>query len=380
MDLGQVAAIVGQIAGLIGQIGPVVGRIAVIALAFGVVIFVHEAGHFVSARLSGMAVHEFSIGFGRPLLLSFRRGKTQFSLRLWPFFSYVRVAGMEPGDEHPQGFDRKSRLAQAFVLVTGCVMNFLLGAVIFTIMGMAIGMTVPDNAVEKVLPDTPAAEAGLLVGDRLLGVEGRMGMTVAEIREAIQDHPGQALVLEIEREGAGQSISITPATEQILDIKGIRLVEVPIGRIGILFSSRVERMGIVRSIGQGFLGIYDLIRLQIAGLVAALTRTMPLELVGPVGVVHVMYTEAQMGWLRFLNMCALLTVAIGFLNLMPIPPLDGSRLVIVGLEAIRRKPFDKRKEMLVHLVGFALLLTLIAALTLKDIARLVAGHGILPTP
>jgi regulator of sigma E protease len=139
-------------------------------------------------------------------------------------------------------------------------------------------------------------------------------------------------------------------------------------------------MGIVRSIGQGFLGIYDLIRLQIAGLVAALTRTMPLELVGPVGVVHVMYTEAQMGWLRFLNMCALLTVAIGFLNLMPIPPLDGSRLVIVGLEAIRRKPFDKRKEMLVHLVGFVLLLTLIGALTLKDIARIVAGHGILPTP
>lgn len=360
------------------QLAAGIGRIALIALAFGITVFAHEAGHFGAARLAGMAVHEFSIGIGRPLLFSFRRRGTQYSLRLWPFFSYVRVAGMEPGDDHPQGFHTKSRLVQAWVLVMGCLMNFLLGAVIFMIVGAMIGTVVPNHTIEEVAPDTPAAQAGLVKGDRLIGVEGRVGMSVQEIREAIQGRPGEPMVLEVEREGRRRSIAITPKAETALDIKGIRLVEVQIGRIGILFDSRIERVGVGRSIVMGFVDTYELIRLQIASLVAALTRTMPLEVVGPVGVAHAMYGQVKMGFVRFLSMCALLTIAIGFLNLMPIPPLDGSRLVIVGLEAVRRKPFDKRKEIVVHLVGFFLLLGVFVLLTYNDIARIIRGDAAIP--
>src|SRR5512136_1830371 len=88
-----------------GGLGEWLLRALAIALVFGIIIFVHEAGHFIMARLAGMAVYEFSLGFGRPLLLWFRRGETQYSVRLWPFISYVRIAGMEPGDDHPRGFD-----------------------------------------------------------------------------------------------------------------------------------------------------------------------------------------------------------------------------------------------------------------------------------
>jgi regulator of sigma E protease len=180
----------------------VVARVIAIGLAFGMTVFVHEAGHFVAARLSGMAVHEFSIGFGRPLLFWFRRGQTQYSFRLWPFFSFTRVAGMEPGDEHPDGFHSKSRLAQAFVLATGCLMNFLLAVAIFVFMGAVLGSPVEvSNTVGRVLRGTPAEQVGIAPGDELLGIGGRIELSHEELVLTIQGHPEQTLVLEIERGG-----------------------------------------------------------------------------------------------------------------------------------------------------------------------------------
>lgn len=350
------------------------GRILAIALAFGLMVFVHEAGHFVAARLAGMAVYEFSIGFGRPLLFWFRRGGTQYSFRLWPFFSYVRIAGMEPGDDHPDGFGTKSRPAQAVVLVTGCMMNFLLATGIYIVMGAVIGMPVAVNRVEEVARGMPAAKVGLMPGDRILGVNGRTDLEVVEIQKAIEAAPGRPLTLEIERAGERRSIRITPKTETLYDIKGIRLVKVPAGRIGIAFATRLERMGAGASVVAGFVQTYEMIRLQIAALIAILARTVPAEMMaGPVGVVHLLYSESKGDWLRFLSLSAMLTAGIGFLNLLPIPPLDGSRLFILALEALRRKPFDKRKELVVHLVGFVLLLALLAVLTYRDILRIVAG-------
>ena len=352
------------------------GRIAAIALAFGATVFVHEAGHFLAARLAGMSVREFSIGFGRPLLFWFRRGETQYSFRLWPFFSFVRIAGMEPGDDHPRGFDKRSRPTQAFVLITGCMMNFLLAVALFVLMGVAIGMPVALNTIKEVIPDTAAAEVGLAPGDRLLGVNGRVGLSVAEIRELIQQHPQKEITLEIERDGVRRSIAITPRTEEALDIQGVKLVKVPIGLIGVQFDTRPERMGMGKSIVAGFTLTYEMILLHIAGFIAVLTRTVRPEFMGPVGVVHALYREAGVDWLAFLGNCAAITVAVGFVNLLPIPPLDGSRLVITGLEAIRRKPFDKRKEIIVHFIGFALLLLLMVLLTYKDIVRIItAGSG-----
>jgi len=346
---------------------------AAIALAFGLIVLFHEAGHFFAARLSGMAVHEFSIGFGRPLLFWLKRGETQYSFRLWPFFSFVRVAGMEPGDEHPRGFNRKSRLAQAFVLVMGCLMNFVLAVGIYIVMGTVVGLPVPEPRVLEVMPDTPAARAGLLPGDELLGVGGKTGLSVDEIREAIQEHPGKPLELEIEREGEARTISITPMVEDAYELKGLRIQKVPIGLIGIRFDFTRKQAGMGESIVLGFRQTIGMIQLQAAGLVGMFTRTVPADVMGPVGVVHIMYGEARSGWPEFLSMFAMIAVAIGFLNLLPIPPLDGSRLVIVAIEAIRRKPFDKQKESLVHLIGFGLLLALVVVLTYKDILRIVTG-------
>jgi len=350
-------------------------RIVAIGLAFGLTVFVHEAGHFIAARLARMAVYEFSIGVGRPLLFWFRPRDTQYSFRLWPFLSYVRIAGMEPEDEHPQGFGKRKRIVQAAVLLSGCMMNFLLAALVYMVMGAAMGLPVPTNRIESVMPGSAAARAGLMPGDRVMGVGGRVGLSVEEIREVIQSHPGRPLVFRVDRNGQVRRLTVTPSKETVYDVKGLVLVKVTIGRIGIGFGSRTERMGVGRSVLAGFVETFGAIRLQIAGWVGMAMRTIPPDLMGPVGIAQVLYTESKANWLQFLSVSAMLTVAIGFVNLLPIPALDGSRLLIVAIEAIRRKPFDKRKEAVVHLVGLALLLFLGAIIAYRDILRVLRVRG-----
>jgi regulator of sigma E protease len=349
-------------------------RIAAIALAFGLVVFVHELGHFLMARFSGMAVYEFSLGFGRPLLAWFKRKDTQYSFRFWPFLSYVRIAGMEPEDDHPQGYDKKPRWAQALVLVMGCLMNFALAVGLFIAMGLIFGKGVPTNAIAEVIDKTPAAQVGLKVGDRIVGLDGQ-ALPLDRLRARIQESPGKRITLEVERGHQRLAVPIVPSRQIDLEVRGISIVEKPVGRIGIGFAVKLQPAGVLESIGAGFTDTYDLLRVQLAGLVSMLTRQIKPEVMGPVGIVQQLYTQAQEDWLRFLHMVALLTVAVGFLNLLPIPPLDGSRLVILAYEGLRGKPVDKEKERLVHLVGLAAFLIFILFITYKDIVRIVVSKG-----
>ena len=347
--------------------------IAAIVGAFALIVLVHEAGHFFAARLSGMAVHEFSIGFGRPLLFWFRWGETQYSLRFWPFISFVRVAGMELGDDHPQGFNTKSRVAQAFVLVTGCLMNFLLAMAIYVLIGAFIGVPVAQNRVKEVIPGTPAAAAQIMAGDRIVGVDGRADLSVESIRKAIQAHPDKPMKLVVERDGKRRTVALTPKTDYAYDLKGLRVTKVHIGLIGVRFGVVRERAGIASSIVIGYQSTWQMIQWQAAGMIAMIARQVPADVMGPVGVVHTMYMEARSSWADFLTIVAAIAVTVGFINLLPVPPLDGSRLIIIVIEAVRRKPFDKEKENLVHLVGLAMILALAVLLTYQDIRRIATG-------
>jgi len=351
-------------------------RVLAALCAFNLALFVHEAGHFMAARLTRMTVYEFSMFIGRPLLLWFRRGDTQYSLRSWPFACYVRIAGMEPEDDHPQGFYKRSRLAQAFVLFSGSAMNFLLAVAIFIFIGVVIGKPVDvTNTIDRVMPGSPAAQIGLMPGDRLVGYKGKAHFRLVEIQKFIQAHPEESIPLEIERNGRRLSLDITPERKSVPEMRDDKLVYRQIGRIGVGFRMRLEHMGIGESIVAGIRDAYRMIQLTVTYLVGLILGKMPLAVAGPVGVAHILYTEAQAGWLSFLSTFAALTVALGAAQLLPIPLADGGRLAIVAVEAIRRKPFDKRKEAVVHLVGFALLLVLMVVITYKDIERIITGGG-----
>jgi regulator of sigma E protease len=289
-------------------------------------------------------------------------------------------------------------------------MNFLLGVAIFIFIGAVLG--IPENVtkrVDRVIAGDPAAEAGLQAGDVLVGFDGKRELELAGIQKHIQEHPGEQIQLEIERDGEPLAIAITPKEVAIqvleprepvegesegegrtqtsaepdeeqsdeapapLKLEDTKVVTRKIGRIGVVFEVEVKKLGLWESIGAGFRQTYEMIKLLVQYLILAVTGRAPLMLQGPVGVAHILYENVQTSWMNFLNITALLTVGIGFLNLLPIPPLDGSRLVITGVEAIRRRPIDKHKENLVHLVGFGLLLTLVVVLTYKDILRIVTG-------
>ena len=225
------------------------------------------------------------------------------------------------------------------------------------------------------MPGTVAAKHGLLAGDRLIGYSGRTNLPLEEIQAAIQSRVEKPITLEIDRHGEHLSVPLTTEKAMVPEMDKKGLTYRAIGRIGIIFEKRTERMGIRESVTSGFVATYQMTKLLVVYLYAVMGRKMPLVLMGPVGVVHQMYQDVKVSWEGFLATAAALTVGLGFLNLLPIPPLDGSRLLITGLEAIRRKPFDKRKEVVVHLVGFALLLALVVVLTYSDILRIVKLGG-----
>ena len=246
---------------------------------------------------------------------------------------------------------------------------------IYIFIGAVIGVPVANNRVKNVLPGMPAAGAKLLPGDRIVGLGGRTGVSVDAIRRAIQSSPNKPLRLSVQREGNLRTITITPKRGTAYDLKGLHLVKVPIGLIGVHFAVTRERAGIASSVLLGFEETYGMVQLQAAALIATAARRVPADFMGPVGVVHTMYSEARSSWADFLTIFAAIAVTVGFINLLPIPPLDGSRLLIVALEAIRRKPFDKQKENLVHLVGLAVIMALFVLLTYRDIVRIATGGG-----
>jgi regulator of sigma E protease len=198
-------------------------------------------------------------------------------------------------------------------------------------------------------------------------------MTLEEIVKYIRAHPEEPIALEIERGGEPMSIALTPLRVMDWGPDGER--NVPVGRIGVIFEREVERLPIGVSVITGFRATRAMIEMLIRHLAELIVTGKGPKLVGPVGVVSIMYEDAGVDWGSFLFTFAAVTISIGFLNLLPIPPLDGSRLVIVGLEALRGRPFDKQKETVVHLVGFALLLVLLVVLTYKDILMLVNQNG-----
>ena len=202
-------------------------------------------------------------------------------------------------------------------------------------------------------------------------------LDLSKIRDVIRSHPGRAITLLVERNGRPIDVSITPArTKQravTMENGKRRLTTVWVGQIGVAFSFKVKRLGPIQSISAGFRDTVSMIAalgLYLKGLVLG---REPLALIGPVGVVDQLYTEERVSWYGFLSNAAALTIGIGFLNLLPIPPLDGSRVLILVIEANRGRAFDKQKEIIVHLVGIALILALAIGLTYADIRWVWGG-------
>ncbi|MFZ5814123.1 MAG: RIP metalloprotease RseP [Bacillota bacterium] len=333
---------------------------------FGLLIFIHELGHFAVAKFFDIRVHEFALGFG-PVLVGFDRGETRYNLRAIPLGGFVRMAGMDETEmEDPRGFNQKSVLARSLTIAAGPFMNFVLASLLFSGYIYHLGVTLPDPVLGDLMPECtvlvdgqptvrpcPSVQAGLKKGDRVLSVDGTPVQQWTDILSAVTTSEGRPMRFQVQRGGEVLDLTVTPIFQE--------------GRYLVGIMPSTQRGSLLRALAQGPEATVNYTVLTMAALVDAVTGRTEVPITGPVGITREIATHAAQGLENLLMLTAVLSVNLAIFNLLPIPALDGSRLVFILVEKVRGKRIDPQRENMVHFVGFLLLIGLIVVVTYGDI-------------
>lgn len=257
-------------------------------------------------------------------------------------------------------FASKTVGQRAMQLFAGPMMNFILAIVIFIILGLVQGVPTDRALIGEVEPDSPAEAAGLLAGDEVIAIEGNKIEKWTEFTATVQKSPEAALDFTILRDGKETDLTVTP--------KELQVEEETIGQVGVKLAFEKSFIGTFK---YGFTQTYETTKLIITNLAMLVTGQLSLDMLsGPVGIYDATDQVVQTGFMNFLMWTAMLSINLGIINLVPLPALDGGRLLFVGIEAVRGKPIDPQKEGFVHVIGFALLMLLMLVVTWNDIQRL----------
>lgn len=338
-------------------------------IIFGVIIFVHEFGHYILAKLTGIRVEEFALGMG-PKVVAKKWGETLYSLRALPLGGFCRMSG-ETGNEDyqavaeydPHRFDQKPLWARMSVIFAGPLLNFLLAVFLFTLVFTIVGVPgAVTNEIGYIVDNSPAKEAGLQPGDRIVQVDEKAVDDWSGLVEILHSSPGKALTLTVQRDGKEFEVVVTPELDP----------ESKVGMIGIgAVEPEWKKTGLVEGLRNGCLRTYEIARLTLVGLGQMISGQISTEGVsGPIGIIQLIQESARYGIIYLVNLTALISINLGLLNLIPIPALDGSRLLFLAVEAVRGRPVNPEKENFVHLIGFVLLMLLMVIITYRDILRL----------
>jgi regulator of sigma E protease len=339
-----------------------VGALAVVGM-FLLLIGPHEAGHFGLAKLFKVNVLEFSLGMGTRLW-SATRGGTLYALRLLPIGGYVRLGGMEPGDyDTANGFHSKAAWQRILVLLAGPGVNFLLAAVIATGLAFTQLNSVPGKVFSVVVP-SPAYNAGIRPGDQILSIDGASPRSSQEVISAVNSHSGPLTVKVRHGGGAVDTLSIqpeyNPTVKRAIIGVDVEALFTPTDAVaaGVTFPYHT-----VIGIGGG---IYQLASGQIPGGLLG-----PSGATGAIGIAYLTSQAANQGLTYWLYLLAVLSVALGLANLLPLPALDGGRIVVVLLEKLRGRAFNREREMQFQRAGLVALLALVAVIAYFDVQRLI---------
>ena len=344
-------------------------------VVMSVIVFVHELGHLVVAKRNGIVVEEFAIGYPPRLFKIGEFGGTEYTINAIPFGGYARMRGEE--DPSASGsFAAASKLARTATLLAGAGMNFLLAILLFTALSILSGApdaSRPGIMVEGVAPGSPAQQAGLQTGGRIIAAGDTEILDIAGLQQHLGDYLGQPVNFQVVRAGSDSAEAIT-LVPRVNPPEGE-------GALGIQISIAMRRIGIGEAVMSG---------LKITGEIIWLTFSLPATLIregrpigeagflGPVGIAAttgeiVRASIDIQSLIPVLWFMGLLSTALGITNLLPIPALDGGRLLFILFEAIRGKRVEPRHEGLIHLVGYGLLLLLVGLLTVKEITSLING-------
>lgn len=329
----------------------------------GVLVFIHELGHFLVAKRSGIKVLEFALGFGPPLL-RVRRGETCYAVRVIPLGGYVRLAGMDmpvgPGSDarppEPGDFNSKPLLHRMATISAGPLMNFALAILLFA--GYFSSVAIPPTVVH-VPEGSPAALGGLQEGDEIIAVGGARAESAEEVVRAIRSHRDTPLELKARRDGKIVELRVTPRYDPDRKIVSIGMA---------VFSQ--ERQSVPRALVLGASYTYNIARQTVEAAVSMITGRTRADLFGPVGIFQAVRENAARGIAFLVFTAAVLNVNLGLLNFLPIPVLDGGWLVFLALEGIRGKPLAPEHRGIAQFIGLTLLLLLLLFATYRDVVRL----------
>lgn len=340
-------------------------------IVFCLIIAVHEFGHFSAAKLTGMTVHEFSIGMG-PRIFGFKTSKTAYSLRLLPIGGYVKLEGEDEKSDDINAFCNKSPLARLLVLFSGAFMNFVLGFVFFCILFLSYGGIV-TNKVDTIIPGSSFSVAGIKTGDEIVKMEGEKYSTAVkdynDINYFIIKNDITRATVTYKRNNETFVTEVEPVEIEGYEGKfyGFRPMTVKPNLLNVITASYRKSIFVVKIVISSFADL--------------LTGKLSLSnMSGPVGIVSEIGNAAKEGMaynfirslLNVMSLSALISINLGVVNLLPLPALDGGRIFFILLELLLRKPIDKEKEGYVHFIGFAMLILLMIAITFLDIGKLIS--------
>lgn len=321
---------------------------------FLLVVLLHELGHFTVAKLVGIKVNEFAIGMG-PKIFQSKKGETVYTLRLLPIGGYVKMEGEDENSNDPRSFNKVSPLSRMAVVAAGAIMNFVLAIVVLSIVSFNMGT--PTTIIEDTIVDSPAAINGIMPGDEIISINNIRTNNWNKISKTISSlDPSKDIELKLLRDNKEIDINLKPMIDE--------------GRtmIGIIPSYKSSIIGGIKG-GFEKTGMFIKLMIEFFGM-AFKGKVSINDLSGPIGVINEVGQAAKMGITELLLILGFISVNLGFFNLIPIPALDGSRLVFLLIELVRGKPIDPDKEGFIHLVGFVLLISLMLFVTYKDLIRI----------
>ena len=334
--------------------------IAIVGL--GVLVVLHEGGHFLAARLCGMRVERFSIGFG-PTLLGFKRGGTTYQIAPIPLGGFVQITGLNPNEDFdrndPYVFPNRPRWMRLFVIIAGPLANYLTAFVIMLLVFTILGVPLPSKTerVVDVEPKSAAALAGVRGGDVIAKANGRDISSEHTIRDEIKVTAGAPLPLEIVRDGKPVQVTLTPREKSAGQYQ-----------IGVFIDHYdLTALPFPSAAKQALIYPYEKSKVILVALYKMVTGQERAELSGPIGITREIARAANRSVWDYFGIIAMLSVYLGLFNLLPLPALDGGRALFLTLEGIIRRRINPRIEATVHTVGLVVLIGVMVIVSFKDI-------------
>ncbi len=348
-------------------------------LIFGFIILIHEWGHYIVARKSGVFVEEFAIGMGTKLWSKEKNG-TLYSIRLFPLGGYCKMKDEDSQSNDPDSFSNATMPKKFAIIFAGAFMNFVLALAIF--IGIAFFSGSATTIIDSVSEGSPAMEAGIQPGDEIYKVNGKRVRSFEDLSfkiSGINGSEAKPIEITVKRNDEKLTFDLTPKYDETMkrSIIGIS----PVLKNG-LFAKDVdgiEKNTFFGTIRDGYFNMIFTIKITIVGVIELITGGIGIDqMMGPIGITPVIDSQYESAMeisigatvLTMLNIMALLSANIGVFNLLPIPALDGGRIVFLAIEAIRGKPIPPEKEGMVHFVGFVLLMGFGIFIAFKDVINL----------